>query len=92
MPKREREPELKEISMAYEINLNEMDSLTIELRNKVRSIHNPPQTENANKALCTPEIEDKTDDLISDLSRKNKRLETYNKRLAETLQALSRIV
>ena len=92
VPQREREPELKEIAMAYESNLNRMDALTVELRNKVRSIHNPPQLEPASKNPSEGELKGRPDDAISDLCGKNERLEMYNNRLEDVLQALCRII
>lgn len=91
-PQREREPELKEIVMAYESNLNTMDALIVELRNKVRSIHNPPQLEPASKNPSEGELKGNPDDAISELCSKNERLEMYNNRLEDILQALSRII
>lgn len=92
VPQREREPELKEIAIAYESNLNMMDALTAELRNKVRSIHNPPQLEPVIKNTSEGELKCRPDDAISELCSKNERLEMYNNRLEDILQALSRII
>jgi len=40
----EAPPAMKEFAMNYEGKLNAIEMLTIEIMDKVRSIHNPPQT------------------------------------------------
>jgi len=90
--KREREPELKEITMAYEIQLNRMEAMTINLRDKVRSIYNPPQLEPETKLLSEAELKGRADDALSELHGKNERLESYNNRLEDILKSLGRII
>ena len=88
-----REPELKEITIAYESNLNRMDELTMELRSKIRTIYNPPQLEVAGKSMDNnSEKKIVQDDVVSELIEKNKRLEVYNCRIEDMLQLLSRII
>ena len=92
-PQRQREPELREITMAYEDNLNKMEGLIHDLKNKVSSIYNPPQAEIASKnPLSNQESVLATDDIVSELNSKNKRLERQNERLQDVLNKLSIII
>ena len=90
LPKNEGEPKLREFAKAYDESLNRMELLTIDIRQKVRSLHNPPQLERGGPA--TDGEQGSTVDAISDLFCKNARLEMYNNRLEEIVHALNRII
>lgn len=90
LPKNEGEPKLREFAKAYDDNLNRMELLTIDIRHKVRSLHNPPTLDPVGKP--TDGEQGSAVDAISDLFCKNARLEMYNNRLEEIVHALNRII
>ena len=63
VPQREIEPELKEVLISLENLSSRYDGLTLDLKNKIQSIHNPPQLEAANKAMDDKEPS-KPDDMV----------------------------
>lgn len=91
VPQREREPELKEVLISLENLSSRYDGLTLDLKNKIQSIHNPPQLEAANKAMDNKEPS-KPDDMVGCMNEQINRLKAYGNRLEDLLMKLNRIV
>ena len=90
-PQRIREPELKEVLMSLESLSNRYDGLTFDLRNKIQSIHNPPQLEPMNKSLDV-NAKDKPSDCIGLMNEQIDRLKTYANRVEDLLGKLNQII
>lgn len=91
VPQREREPELKEVLILLENLSSRFDGLTLDLKNKIQSIHNPPQLEPANKPLDNKEPL-KPDDMVGCMNEQINRLKNYGNRLEDLLMKLNRII
>ncbi len=91
VPQREREPELKEVLISLENLSNRFDGLTLDLKNKIRSIHNPPQLEPANKPM-DGEKSSKPDDMVGCMNEQINRLKNYGNRIEDLLMKLNKII
>lgn len=91
VPQREREPELKEVLISLENLSNRFDGLTLDLKNKIQSIHNPPQLEPANKPM-DEEKSSKPDDMVGCMNEQINRLKNYGNRIEDLLMKLNKII
>jgi hypothetical protein len=87
---RVREPELKEVLISLETLSNRFDGLTIDLKNKIQLIHNPPQLEPVNKTMEGAKSL-KPDCMISSLNEQINRLKDYGNRIEDLLMKLNNI-
>ena len=88
-PVREREPELKESLIQLENLNNRFDQLTIDLKNKIQSIHNPPQIETKSPMDMEKKVEPA--DLVGRINNQIDSLKTHANRVEDLLVKISRI-
>ena len=91
IPQREREPELKEVLNSLENLSNRFDELTIKLKTKIQSIHNPPQLE----PIDEPTDGEKTlkpQDMIGCINEQVSKLQNCGNRIESLLMLLHKII
>lgn len=89
---RVKEPELKEILNSLENLTSRFDGLTLNFKDKINSIYNPPQLEPGNKPLDVLKEEPKPNDMISCINNQLDRLKVYSNRMEDILVKLDRII
>ena len=87
-----KEPELKEILNSLENLTSRFDGLTLNFKDKINSIYNPPQLEPGNKSLDVLKEEPKPGDMISCINNQLSKLRIYSNRMEEILVKLNRII
>ena len=89
---RVKEPELKEILNSLENLTSRFDELTLNFKDKINSIYNPPHLEPGNKSLDVLKEEPKPGDMISCINNQLSKLRIYSNRMEEILVKLNRII
>ena len=87
-----KEPELKKILNSLENLTSRFDGLTLNFKDKINSIYNPPQLEPENKSLDVLKEEPKPGDMISCINNQLSKLRIYSNRMEEILVKLNRII